>query len=373
VFERAGTTWTQTAKLVPTGPQTGDRFGQSLALEADTLFVGSPEDDDFGNSSGSVYVFAKQAGIWTEATKLNAFDASAASRFGVAVTLNGDLGLVGASGADAAYVFNRSGSTWSPGSRLSAAGTRFFGASLSLGADTAVVGAPGTNVGGMDRGEVAVFSRLGTEWVLARRLGSPVPTTFSFFGAAVSLSDEFLLAGAPQASALPGFEGSVRAFTLARCVPGTPQCAGTGCPCANDDGSAGCVNSSGEGARLLGAGSASIAEGTLVLSATNCPRDNTGLFLASDTLVAPLPLGDGNTCMAGNTFRYPAGVVDNGGAFALSDPIGAAPPGFIMPGVTRHFQAWTRDVLCGPPPSPCSTPCSGASNLTNSYSVTFEP
>jgi hypothetical protein len=51
----------------------------------------------------------------------------------------------------------------------------------------------------------------------------------------------------------------------------------------------------------------------------------------------------------------------------------SAPPGYIEPGVTRNFQAWTRDVLCGPPPAPCASPCGLRSNLTNAYSVVFVP
>ena len=45
----------------------------------------------------------------------------------------------------------------------------------------------------------------------------------------------------------------------------------------------------------------------------------------------------------------------------------------ITPGDTRYFQAWTRDVLCGPPPAPCPSPCAMNSNLSSGAVITFTP
>ena len=52
---------------------------------------------------------------------------------------------------------------------------------------------------------------------------------------------------------------------------------------------------------------------------------------------------------------------------------GAAPPELIFAGGTRGYQAWMRDVTCGPPPSPCPTPCGMGSNLSNAVRVTLVP
>ena len=57
----------------------------------------------------------------------------------------------------------------------------------------------------------------------------------------------------------------------------------------------------------------------------------------------------------------------------LVTPVASAPLGLITPGATRQFQAWHRDVSCGPPPLPCPSPCGMNSNLTNAYEVTFSP
>ncbi|MHC4976703.1 MAG: FG-GAP repeat protein, partial [Planctomycetota bacterium] len=72
-------------------------------------------------------------------------------RFGVSVSLDGDTAIVGATGAGSAYVFTRSGTTWSEQAKLTSSAPQPFGAfgnSVSLDGDTAIVGAPQENSGG---------------------------------------------------------------------------------------------------------------------------------------------------------------------------------------------------------------------------------
>jgi hypothetical protein len=156
--------------------------------------------------------------------------------------------------------------------------------------------------------------------------------------------------------------------------PGSPFCFGVACPCGNHDPSAGCVNSTGSGALLSAGGSTNLAADDLAFVASNCPAQNSGLFFAGDLQLTPAVfVGDGLGCAGGFSFRYPPRAVLADGTFALANLAEQSPPGFLTPGATRHFQAWTRDVLCGPPPAPCSTPCGANNNLTNAYSVTFTP
>jgi hypothetical protein len=153
---------------------------------------------------------------------------------------------------------------------------------------------------------------------------------------------------------------------------GTPFCFGIACPCGNDSASTGCVNSTGSGALLSASGSLSVAADGLVLTTTGCPPNNTGLYFMGGATFAPVFVGDGLGC-TGGIFRYAGSVVSATGEFVLSNPIANALPGQIVAGDTRHFQSWTRDVLCGPPPAPCPTPCGMNSNLSNGVSVTFAP
>ena len=82
--------------------------------------MGSYRDDDGGTDSGSAYVFVRSGTTWSEQAKLIASDAAVLDWFGSEVALSGDTALVGAMWDDdagtesgSAYVFVRSGTTWS--------------------------------------------------------------------------------------------------------------------------------------------------------------------------------------------------------------------------------------------------------------------
>ena len=96
---------------------------------------------------------------WTQQTKLTADDGAAGDGFGGSVDLSpdGNSAVIGSSSADAdhgaAYIFNRSGVSWTQQSKLTAtdgASSDYFGATVALSGDalTALVGAPAADVGG---------------------------------------------------------------------------------------------------------------------------------------------------------------------------------------------------------------------------------
>jgi hypothetical protein len=73
-----------------------DRFGYSVSVSGDTVVVGAYGDDDGGSSSGSAYVFVRDAGMWSQEAKLTASDHEAFDRFGYSVSVSGDKVVVGA-------------------------------------------------------------------------------------------------------------------------------------------------------------------------------------------------------------------------------------------------------------------------------------
>ena len=95
VFERTGTTWAQTAKLVAAGVGAGDSFGFAVSLHGDTAVISAPRDDDFGIEAGAVYVFERAGTVWGAPVELRAFDGFAYDLFGISVALSGDTLLVG--------------------------------------------------------------------------------------------------------------------------------------------------------------------------------------------------------------------------------------------------------------------------------------
>jgi len=144
----SGSTWTEQQKLMASDAAPLDGFGSSVSLSGDVAVIGAPGDDDdtsSGQNAGSAYVFVRSGTTWTEQQKLLASDAAPGDEFGSSVSLSGDIAVIGAplddtaSGqeAGAAYVFVRYGSTWTEQQKLLAPGAAAidrFGVSVSASA-----------------------------------------------------------------------------------------------------------------------------------------------------------------------------------------------------------------------------------------------
>ena len=160
VFTRSGATWSQQAELSDPNPASGDDgFGNSVALDGDTALVGAPVTISATDEpAGAVYVFTRSGTTWSQQAELNDPSPAAGDSFGISVALSGDTALVGASNetvgrhsdVGAAYIFTRSGTSWSKQAELSASdGTAsdFFGQCVALFGGTALVGACGQGSG----------------------------------------------------------------------------------------------------------------------------------------------------------------------------------------------------------------------------------
>lgn len=227
IFVRSGSVWSGQAKLTANDGASGDRFGWSVSLAADgnTAVIGADGDTTLaGSAAGSVTVFGRSGGAWSQQARLTASDAAAGDRFGWSVSLSGDGStvLVGAanddtsSGADSgsAYVFVGGGSSWSQQRQLliSGAAYDYFGFSVSLSQDgnRALVGAPGatswpTAVRG---GSVIMFVRSGGSWSLWGGLSTADQAAGDNYGCALSLSRDGNTAviGASRDDTAPGWD-----------------------------------------------------------------------------------------------------------------------------------------------------------------------
>ena len=145
----------QQAKLTASDGAASDSFGASIAISGDTVVVGSPfASIDDRTKLGAAYVFVRSGTTWTQQQRLTASDGAPGDSFGASVAIGGGTLVVGAPGADisgkpsqgAAYVFARSGTTWTQQQKLTAsdgAENDSFGASIAIIVNTVVVGAPG--------------------------------------------------------------------------------------------------------------------------------------------------------------------------------------------------------------------------------------
>ncbi|HWL95208.1 MAG TPA: hypothetical protein VNT79_16935 [Phycisphaerae bacterium] len=201
VFIRNGTVWTQQARLFAADAAESQYFGDSVALSGDTAVVGAVGNGEEG-SLGSAYVFVRNGTTWTQQSQL------AAS--GISVAVSGETAVVGAS--EAAYVYVRSGTTWSEQAILeNFTGLFEFGVSVAISGETAVVGQP--NSGGF--GLAHVFKRVGTNWPEQAQLSASDETVQNFFGNSVAISGDTAVIGAVMGDIVsPGSdEGAAYVFT----------------------------------------------------------------------------------------------------------------------------------------------------------------
>ena len=203
----------------------------------DTAVVGAEGDDDNGAYSGSAYVFVRSGSVWTEEAKLTASDGAAVDYFGVSVSVSGDTAVVGAWSGDgivadsgSAYVFVRSGTTWSEQAELTAsdgAADDWFGFAVSVSGDTAVVGADYDDDNGMNSGSAYVFVRSGTTWTEQAKLTASDGAATDVFGRSVSVSGDAAVLGARLDDDNGTDSGSAYVFDLAEPLVGLA--AGEGC------------------------------------------------------------------------------------------------------------------------------------------------
>jgi hypothetical protein len=210
VFTRSGASWSFQQKLTAPDGEAGDIFGAGVALDGDTALVGAPWDDIEENGDrGSAYVFTRSGTTWAFQERLLAPDGMAGDWFGMSLALRGDTALIGAPYDDsgenedqgAAYVFTRSGASWSFQQKLTAfdgeAGDD-FGYAVALDGDRALVGAPYDDSGeSEDQGAAYVFTRSGTSWSFQQKLTASDGEAGDIFGMSVSLTSDRVLVGAP--------------------------------------------------------------------------------------------------------------------------------------------------------------------------------
>jgi hypothetical protein len=222
VFVRSGTTWTQQAKLTASDAALEDFFGISVSVSGDTAVVGAYGDDGIGSNSGSAYVFVRSGTTWTQQAKLTASDAAADDLFGRSVSVSGDTAVIGAYGdngigidSGSAYVFVRSGTTWTQQAKLTASDAAledFFGTSVSVSGDTAVIGAYGDDDGGSGSGSSYVFTRSGGTWTQQQKLTASDAAADDQFGLSVSVSGDTALIGAVGTDSGSTYVGSAYVF-----------------------------------------------------------------------------------------------------------------------------------------------------------------
>ncbi len=206
-------------KLVPEENGKPDNYGNSVALSGETLVVGAPLADA-SDKGGAAYVYVREGvGVWTPTGQIVASDGTSGDHFGTSAGLDGDFAIFGAmfDGPGSAYIYRREKmGTWVPEGKLLAGdggSGDFFGCSVAIDGDTALVGAYSNDKGGKNTGAAYIFTRDDNDiWTEKQQLIASDAKSSGGFGTAVALAGDRLVIGAPTDSAGELASGSVYVF-----------------------------------------------------------------------------------------------------------------------------------------------------------------
>ena len=349
------TTGAQLAKLLPNDGAPDDYFGLSVAISGTTAIVGANCDDDNGESSGAAYLFDTTTGA--QIAKLTASDAAGYDHFGTSVAISGSTAIVGAyddddngSASGAAYLFDTTTATQIAKLLPSdGASNDYFGLSVAISGNNALVGAERDDVNGADSGSAYLFDT--TTGAELAKFSPGDSATGDFYGNSVGLSGATAILGAWGADSNGANAGSAYLFRH-------------GCDVANY-----CIASpntvSATGAPISLDGLPSLSTNNMALRADNLRPNQFGVFFYGPVKQdPPVSFGDGYRCVG--TFdlkRLNPPVATGTGTAQRALDMTAAPLNSVQAGDTRYFQFWYRDPgVIG-----------AGYNLTDGLEITFCP
>ena len=167
-------------KLTASDGAGADYYGCSVSISGDYAIVGAHRDDDNGSDSGSAYIYHYTGTSWIEQQKLTASDGAAHDLFGSSVSISGGYAVIGAqcdddngSASGSAYIYHFNGTSWIEQQKLTAsdgAGADYFGRSVSISGDYALIGAIHDDDNGTNSGSAYIYHFTGTTWIEQQKL-----------------------------------------------------------------------------------------------------------------------------------------------------------------------------------------------------------
>jgi len=207
IFTRVGSVWTQKQILLASDKAKDDYFGKYCSISGDgnTCVVSSPGNDPAGANAGSAYIFTRTGSTWSEQQMLLASDKATGDYFGTSCSISGDGNtcVVGAyqedpyeiPNAGSAYIFGRAGSVWTEQQKITASDKEsgdLFSRSCSMSNDgnVCLLGAEAEESGGYRAGAAYIFTRVGSFWNEQEKLMASDKEARDYFGIACSISSD---------------------------------------------------------------------------------------------------------------------------------------------------------------------------------------
>ncbi len=202
-----------------------DQMGSAVAVSGDTALVGAQYYQDTTQNPvpqhrGRVYVFTRASGAWTQQQILTAPDETDVSYFGCSVALEGDTAVIGANGhagtSGSVYIFTRSGGAWTFQQRLDGPTHSALGYSLAIDGDTLIAGAVGYYATDLSpqQGAAVVYTRAGGTWSKQQLITADDGADGDRFGWSVGVSGDAAIVGAPARNGgVANGDGAAYVFT----------------------------------------------------------------------------------------------------------------------------------------------------------------
>ncbi len=213
IFHREDNQWFEVQQLLAADGETNNGFGSDVAISGDWAFIGAAGDTVNGTNSGAAYVFHWSGTQWVQHQKLMPDDGSAWAYFGSGISISGNQAVIGAMGASTglAYIFRFNGTYWLQEQKLTAsdgASLDHFGQSVDIDTDWVIVGARQDDDNGNQSGSVYMFYQDESQWVQRQKITPADGNEGAYFGTSVSLSGNRAVIGADRDDDLGAASGS---------------------------------------------------------------------------------------------------------------------------------------------------------------------
>jgi hypothetical protein len=222
VYTLVGSTWTLQQRIGnPPGPGS-DNFSKQMALNKDTIVTGAYSEDTAGTDSGTAYIFKRTGATWALEGTINNPNPAMGDFFPSSVTIENDIVAFGhtygettaLNNSGIAYVYTRSGATWTLGQTITSPSpvvSGGFGSSISISGDKLAIGRDEQVLSG--EGKVYIYEYTEGTWSLQETLLNPVDTS-SWWGDSVLINKNLLFCADPDSGATTTQAGSIYVYEL---------------------------------------------------------------------------------------------------------------------------------------------------------------
>jgi len=217
VYSSVNGTWVLIDKLIDPEGASGNLFGYSVDMTDDTIVIGSPYDDSVNNNAGAISIFNLINGSWVHTSKITDPNGMANDFFGKSLAVTDNHIIIGAPNNDnfkgAAVIYTLQDGSWNHVEKITdpnGASMRFFGESVDIFGNTAVIGTHYHE----DSGSASIFELGPTGWTQKTILVDPRLVNGKQYKNSIALSEKVVVIGHPYDDGKQKKSGSVSIFGL---------------------------------------------------------------------------------------------------------------------------------------------------------------